>query len=91
MAQPMPQAGTSRTGSDGFQPSPFLGKMKGIMNMMRSGGNSDAMLQSMIQNNPQYGAIMELVKQYNGDARAAFYDLAKQKGVDPNEILNMLK
>lgn len=49
------------------------------------------MLQSLMASNPQMGQVMNLVQQYNGDAKSAFYDLAKQKGVDPNEIINMLK
>ena len=59
--------------------------------MMQNGGNLQSMLQSLIASNPQMGQVMNLVQQYNGDAKSAFYDLAKQKGVDPNEIINMLK
>lgn len=40
---------------------------------------------------PQYQQAMQLVQQAGGDARAAFYQLAKEKGVDPNQILSMLK
>lgn len=34
---------------------------------------------------------MEIVRQYGGDADKAFYALAEQKGIDPNEILDLLK
>ena len=61
------------------------------MAMMQNGGNPQSMLQSLLASNPQLGQVMNLVQQYNGDAKSAFYDLAKQKGVDPNEIINMLK
>lgn len=61
------------------------------MNMMRSGGNPQAMMQNMLMNDPKYGEVMKLVNQHGGDARAAFYDLAQQKGVDPNEIIRMLQ
>ena len=40
---------------------------------------------------PQYQQAMNLIQQAGGDARAAFYQLAKEKGVDPNQILSMLK
>ena len=65
--------------------------MKGMMNLLRSGGNPQAMVQNMLASSPKGSTVMNLVNQHGGDARAAFYDLAKQKGVDPNQILNMLK
>ena len=74
-----------------FQPPANLGQIKGLMSMMQNGGNLQSMLQSLMASNPQMGQVMNLVQQYNGDAKSAFYDLAKQKGVDPNEIINMLK
>ena len=49
------------------------------------------MVQAMIQNNPQASEIMSMLNKHGGDAKAAFYDAAKQKGVDPNVILNMLQ
>ena len=91
MGPAIPQAQTSRTGSEDFQAPPFLGKIRNAMNLMRSGGDPSAMLQSMMQNNPQAGAIMDLIRQHGGDPRAAFYDLARQKGVDPNQIFSMMK
>lgn len=45
----------------------------------------------MLQNLPQYRQAMDLVQQSGGDAKAAFYKLAQQRGVDPNEILNALR
>lgn len=59
--------------------------------MMKSAGNPNAMMQQVLSNNPQYAKAMDLIKQSNGDARAAFYKLAEQAGVDPNEILSMIK
>jgi hypothetical protein len=49
-------------------------------------GNPMALMQG-----PQYQQAMNLIQQAGGDARAAFYQLAQQKGVDPNQILSMLK
>ena len=61
------------------------------MTLMQNGGNVNGMVQTLLQNNPQTGAIMGYLNKHGGDARAAFYDMAKEKGVDPNQILNMLK
>lgn len=62
-----------------------------MMNLMRNSGNPQAMLSSMMQNNPQVKQVMDFVNQNGGDPKKAFYDLAKQNGIDPQEILNMLK
>jgi len=49
------------------------------------------MLQQMMQNNPQYQQVMQLVNQAGGDPQKAFYQMAQQMGVNPDEILSMLK
>ena len=49
------------------------------------------MMQSLLSRNPQYAQAMKLIQESNGDAQAAFYKLAEQKGVDPNEILSALR
>lgn len=68
-----------------------LGQIRNMMNMVRNAGNPQAVLNQMIQNNPQMRSVMDLVKQSGGDPKKAFYDLAQQRGVDPNQILDMLK
>ncbi len=75
----------------GIQPPANLAQIKMAMNLMKSGGNPQAMMGSFIQNNPQYSQAYELINKHGGDAKAAFYDLAAQKGVDPNMVLNWLK
>ena len=62
-----------------------------MMQMMQNSGNPQAMLQNMLMNDPRYGDVLKMINAHGGDAKAAFYDLAEQKGVDPNEIINMLK
>lgn len=63
-----------------------------MMQLMQSGSNPASMMQYLMNTNPQVATIMNLVNtKYGGDPKAAFYDLAKQKGVDPNQILSMLK
>lgn len=34
---------------------------------------------------------MDLINQSGGDPKAAFYKLAQEKGIDPQQILDMLK
>ena len=47
--------------------------------------------QMMIQQMPQFKEVMNLVNQNGGDAQKAFYDKAKEMGLDPDEILNVLR
>lgn len=49
------------------------------------------MLQNMMNNNPQMKQVMDIVRQSGGDPKTAFYKMAKEKGVDPNSVLSMLK
>ena len=70
---------------------PNLQPIKNMMNIVRSAGNPQAMLQQMAQNNPQLRQVMDMVQQSGGDPKRAFYELAKQKGVNPDDIVNMLK
>lgn len=66
-------------------------QIKDMVNLVRSSGNPNAALEYLARTNPQIRQVMNMVNQSGGDPRAAFYSLAKQKGVDPNQILNMLK
>lgn len=68
-----------------------MGQMAPIKNMLKSVRNPQTMLQQMMSNNPQYKQVMQFVQDNGGDAEKAFYSLANQMGVDPEQILNMLK
>ena len=48
-------------------------------------------IQNNIANNPQLQQVMQMVKASNMTPKQYFYMLAKQKGIDPNTILNMFK
>ena len=71
--------------------NPMMGQIKQMMGMINSSGNPQAMMNQMISNNPQFKQVMDIINQSGGDPKRAFYALAEQKGVDPNEILNMLR
>ena len=68
--------------------NPQIQQIKQMMQMVK--GGPQGMVQNMLQNNPQYKQIMELVRQNGNDPRKAFYSLAKQKGIDPDEIIKEL-
>jgi hypothetical protein len=68
-----------------------LNQIKNMMNLLRNANNPQAMLQQMIQNNPQIKEIMNYINMNGGDPQQAFYKMAQEKGINPNEILQMLK
>ena len=59
--------------------------------MVRASRNPQAMLNQMMQSNPQIRDVMDYVNRNGGDPQKAFYEMAKQKGVNPNDILNQLR
>lgn len=69
--------------------NPFS-QLQNMMNLAKSFNNPDAFLDSMAATNPNATDVKNLIKQYNGDAKAAFYAKAKEKGIDPNSILSMI-
>ena len=62
-----------------------------IKNMMRSMGNPQMMLNQMLTRNPQYKQVMNYIQQSGGDAKTAFYKMAREKGVDPDDIIRQLQ
>lgn len=62
-----------------------------MVNMFKNAKNPQMLIQNMMMQNPQMKQVMDFINQNGGDAKSAFYKLADQRGVDPNEILNMLK
>ena len=62
-----------------------------LMNMIvaiKNSPNPQVMLNNMLTQNPQ---VTGLINQYGGDPKSAFYAIAQQRGINPNDILNMLK
>jgi len=68
-----------------------MNQVQQMFNMVKSAQNPNAMLNQLIQTNPQMREVMNYVNQNGGDPKQAFYKMAQEKGVDPNTILNQLK
>lgn len=61
------------------------------MNTVKAAQNPHTALQALINRNPQLKQVMDIVNQNGGNAEQVFYKLAQEKGINPEEILNMLK
>ena len=64
---------------------------KQMLNMVRSAQNPQAMLKQIASTNPNMAKVMDIVQQYGGDPMKALQGTAEQMGINPDEILNMLK
>ena len=62
-------------------------QVKSIMNLAKSSNNPNAFIQNLINTNPQVKQIMSMNK---GNLKDVYYDMAKQKGVDADELLKQL-
>ena len=71
--------------------NPMMSRVKQMIGMVNDSQNPTALLNQMMANNPQLKQIMDVVQQNGGDPKTAFYSMADKMGVDPQEILNMLK
>lgn len=61
------------------------------MNLI-SNPNPQAAIMEMAKRDPRgYSYAMGLIAQNGGDARRAFYALAKEKGIDPDQFLRTLR
>ena len=68
-----------------------LAPVKNIMNLARAAKNPEMMFKQMASQNPQFKQAMDYISENGGDPQNAFYKLAKEKGVDPETIINYLK
>ena len=61
-------------------------QVKAIWNNLQNAADPSKMINQMLRSNPQIATLLK----YN-TPQEAFYGLAKEKGIDPDAILNMLK
>ena len=59
-----------------------------MVQTIKSCGNPQAMVNQMLSQNPQ---INQVINQYGGDPKTAFYKYAEANGVNPDEILKMMR
>lgn len=66
-------------------------KIKQMMNMVKMSRNPQMAMNQLMQSNPQLKQAMDFVNASGKDPKGAFYDLAQQMGVNPQDILDSLK
>lgn len=68
-----------------------ISKVKQLMRSVKAAGNPQMMISQMMGQNPQIKQVMDYVNANGGDPQAAFYKLAEEKGVNPDDVLNQLR
>lgn len=68
-----------------------INSIKNMFDAIKSAGNPQAMFGQMMMQNPQFKQVVDYVNANGGDARSAFYAMAKEKGVDPEQILSIFR
>lgn len=61
------------------------------MSMMQASNNPTQFIAQMAANNPALKDIINLVSNSGKDPKTLFYEMAAQKGVDPESILSQLR
>ena len=71
--------------------NPQIARIVQMWRTLKAAQNPQALFAQMMQNNPQMKTIMDAIQQNGGDPKKAFYAMAQQKGINPDDILNALK
>lgn len=66
-----------------------LSQFKNMLNMLNAAQNPQAALNMLAQKNPQVAQVMNIIGGRN--PQQVFYELCREKGVNPDDILNQLK
>lgn len=68
------------------QLSQQIGRIKQMIGMIRNASDPQALLSQMMQQNPGMSQAMDYVRQHGNDPKAAFEQLAKERGINPEDL-----
>lgn len=71
--------------------NPQVSQLKQVVGAIRNAGNPQVMMMQMLQQNPNYQKALDYIQQCGGDQQKAFYQMAREKGIDPEEVLSVLR
>lgn len=67
-----------------------IGQMKNMLNTFRNSKNPMALFQQMAQRNPQFQPVIKMMQQ-GMNPNQIFESVCKERGINPQEFLNMFK
>lgn len=70
----------------------LVDQLKPIYKMIQTAKNPADVIQTICMQNPQFRSMFESAKTFAGtNPKAAFYEAARQRGINPDAILDALK
>ncbi len=69
----------------------MMGGINQLSGMAQAFSNPQAMIQQILQSNPNTQKVMDIINQNGGGSKAVFYKMAQQKGVDPDAFADQVK
>lgn len=66
-------------------------QIKNMMNMVQMSANPQMALQNIVNQNPNLKNILNLAGSNGANLQQIFYNMAKQKGVNPEDVINALR
>lgn len=67
--------------------NPNIEQIRQVVAKFKSLNNPQAAMQQLLQqNNPQLAQALDYIKQHGGDPKAAFEQLAKERGINPADL-----
>lgn len=67
-----------------------IGQMKNMLDTFRNSKNPMALFQQMAQRNPQFQPVIKMMQQ-GMNPNQIFESVCKERGINPQEFLNMFK
>lgn len=83
--------GGSNTGNNQNPQNNNMSVVKSIVGMLSGSANPYQVLTGIAAKNPMIKNVMDSANNSGKSYKDIFYELAKQKGVDPNSIISQLK
>ena len=81
----------SLNNNTGSVSSSNLNGIKQLAGLLQNSSNPQQLIFNLIQNNPQIRNIYSLLQNSNKNPKELFYLMAQQKGIDPDQVINLLK
>lgn len=83
--------GRVNTGIQNSSQNQNIENAKSIFNMLSGSRNPYQLLMGIAAKNPMVKSVIDSANNSGKSYKDMFYELAKQKGVDPNSIISQLK
>ena len=68
-----------------------INQVRGMMQYLRSASNQEAAMKQLIENNPQFGQVVNMMKATPGGLEGVARKMAAAQGINLNDLINKLQ